>query len=84
MSPFKSETPGSARFRFMSAIIGLVGLLDLNGCMSPIALHKAVLSCNRSINQLGAQELLLNIAQVRNHHPVQFTAVSSAAATFNF
>ncbi len=70
--------------RFVNALLGLVGLLALSGCLSPITLNKTVLSYNRSISEINAQELLLNIARVRHHHPIQFTAVSSIAATFNF
>lgn len=65
--------------------LGLIGvLLSLSGCLSPIALHQAVLSYDRVVNEIGAEELLLNIARIRRHHPVHFTAVSSVAATFNF
>jgi len=49
-----------------------------------MALDKAVFSYNQSINEIRANELLLNIARVRHHHPIQFTAISSVAATFNF
>ena len=49
-----------------------------------MALDKAVFSYNQSINKIRAKELLLNIARVRHHHPIQFTAISSVAATFNF
>lgn len=68
----------------MSATLCLVWLLALSGCLSPITLNKTVLSYNRSISEISAQELLLNIARVRHHHPIQFTAVSSIAATYNF
>jgi hypothetical protein len=59
-------------------------LLPLGGCFSPIALHQAVLSYDRVVNEIGSEQLLLNIARIRRHHPVHFTAVSSIAATFNF
>ncbi|GJL73503.1 MAG: hypothetical protein NMNS01_27020 [Nitrosomonas sp.] len=65
-------------------LIVTLGLMLISGCLSPIALHKAVVSYNRSINEIVAHELLLNIARVRHRHPVKFTAVSSIAATFNF
>ncbi|SFK99478.1 hypothetical protein SAMN05216302_102510 [Nitrosomonas aestuarii] len=80
-----SEKPTNfARFRFVIIMFGLAGLLTLSGCLSPITLNKTVLAYNRSFSEISAQELLLNIARVRNHHPIQFTAVSSIAATFNF
>ncbi|SEN24540.1 hypothetical protein SAMN05216325_11123 [Nitrosomonas marina] len=65
-------------------IASLAGLIILTGCLSPITLNKTVLAYNRSISEINAQELLLNIARVRHHHPIQFTTVSSIAATFNF
>ena len=65
-------------------LIVILGLTLISGCLSPIALNKAVVAYNRSINEIVAHELLLNIARVRHRHPVKFTAVSSIAATFNF
>lgn len=65
-------------------LIFILSLVLLSGCLSPVALHKAVVSYNRSINEIVAHELLLNIARARHRHPVKFTAVSSIAATFNF
>lgn len=72
------------RSRFIKTMFGLAGLLTLSACLSPITLNKTVLDYNRSVNEISAQELLLNIARVQHHHPIQFTAVSSIAATFNF
>lgn len=60
------------------------GFLGLSGCLSPIALHKAVLEYDRTVNRVEAELLLLNIARARQYHPVHFTAVSSVAATFDF
>lgn len=59
-------------------------LLLLAGCLSPIALHRAVLEYDRTVSQVEAELLLLNIARARHHRPVHFTAVSSVAATFDF
>src|SRR5499427_9178244 len=56
----------------------------LTGCLSPIALHRAVLEYDRTVSQVEAELLLLNIARARHHRPVHFTAVSSVAATFDF
>lgn len=72
---------GSISFHFIAS---LTGLIILSGCISPITLNKTVLAYNRSISEISAQELLLNIARVRHHHPIQFTTVSNIAATFNF
>jgi hypothetical protein len=69
----------------VSAILALTLLLTgLTGCLSPIALHRAVLEYDRTVSQVEAELLLLNIARARHHRPVHFTAVSSVAATFDF
>jgi len=56
----------------------------LTGCLSPIAMHRAVLEYDRTVSYVEADLLLLNIARARHHRPVHFTAVSSVAATFDF
>ncbi|HNP30216.1 MAG TPA: hypothetical protein PKK23_14315 [Nitrospirales bacterium] len=58
--------------------------ISLSGCLSPIALHKAVLEYDRTVNRVEAELLLLNIARSRQYHPIHFTTVSSVAATFDF
>jgi hypothetical protein len=67
-------------------IIGLVLVLTsgLAGCLSPIAMHRAVIEYDRTVSYVEADLLLLNIARARYHRPVHFTAVSSVAATFDF
>ncbi len=61
---------------------GLLG--GLTGCLSPIAMHRAVIEYDRTVSYVEADLLLLNIARARYHRPVHFTAVSSVAATFDF
>jgi hypothetical protein len=56
----------------------------LTGCLSPIAMHRAVIEYDRTVSYVEADLLLLNIARARHHRPVHFTAVSSVAATFDF
>ena len=56
----------------------------LSGCLSPIAMHRAVIEYDRTVSYVEADLLLLNIARARYHRPVHFTAVSSVAATFDF
>lgn len=53
-------------------------------CLSPIAMHRAVVEYDRTTSQVEAELLLLNIARARHYRPVHFTAVSSVAATFDF
>lgn len=61
----------------------IVMAAGLAGCLSPIAMHRAVLEYDRTVSYVEA-DLLLNIARARYHRPVHFTAVSSVAATFDF
>lgn len=69
---------------FFSILLVLGASLSLHGCLSPIAMHQAVLEYDRTVNRVEAELLLLNIARARHFHPVHFTAVSSVAATFDF
>jgi hypothetical protein len=55
--------------------------LVLAGCVSPIAMHQAVLAYDRSVERVTSEELLLNIVRARFYQPVHFTKVSSVAAT---
>jgi hypothetical protein len=65
-------------------VILLTTVGSLTGCLSPIAMHRAVLEYDRTVSYVEADLLLLNIARARRHRPVHFTAVSSVAATFDF
>lgn len=71
------------QWRCVSSIL-LLALSSLTGCLSPIAMHRAVLEYDRTVHQVEAELLLLNIARARHYRPVHFTAVSSVAATFDF
>jgi len=64
--------------------IGVVMITCVTGCLSPIAMHRAVIEYDRTVSYVEADLLLLNIARARHHRPVHFTAVSSVAATFDF
>lgn len=68
----------------LSILIGGALLNLLTGCLSPIAMHRAVIEYDRTVSYVEADLLLLNIARARHHRPVHFTAVSSVAATFDF
>jgi hypothetical protein len=69
-------------FRSMVTLTSAVSLcIFLTGCLSPIAMHRAVLEYDRTVSYVEADLLLLNIARARHHRPVHFTAVSSVAAT---
>ncbi len=58
--------------------------LTVSGCASPVAMHKAVLEYDWTVNRIETELLLLNIARTRYHEPIHFTAVSNIAATFDF
>ena len=59
-------------------------LFTVAGCVSPIALHRAVIEYDRATARIQAEMLLLNIARSKSLEPLHFTAVSSIAATFGF
>jgi len=72
-------------FLYAIGAIGVLALLiSLGGCLSPIALHQAVLEYDRTVNRVQAEMLLLNIARARHSLPIHFTGISSIAATFEF
>lgn len=58
--------------------------IGLTGCVSPIAMHRAVMQYDRTVSRVETELLLLNIARSRLHQPIHFTVVSSIAATFDF
>jgi hypothetical protein len=60
------------------------GMIALAGCVSPLALHTAVVAYDKAAALVQAEMLLLNIARARNVEPLHFTSLSSVAATFNF
>ncbi|WP_455244569.1 hypothetical protein [Petrachloros mirabilis] len=79
MFPDRVMTKACSVFTLVSACLVL-----LTGCLSPVAMHKAVIEYDRTVSYVEADLLLLNIARARHHRPVHFTAVSSVAATFDF
>ncbi len=68
----------------MYLVLGLLLFGLTGGCASPIALHRAVLEYDWTVNRIETELLLLNIARMRYHESIHFTAVSSIAATFDF
>lgn len=75
--------PSCLRSVLSAVVLGLLSLLSA-GCLSPIALHQAVLEYDRAVGRVEAEMLLLNIARSRHFLPQHFTGVSSVAATFEF
>ena len=62
----------------------LVTCVSLVSCVSPVTIERAGVEYDRAITSVIIQQLLLNIARARHHHPIHFTVVSNVAATFDF
>ena len=65
-------------------LITCCSIVGLTGCLSPIALERAVLQYDRKVQLIKSEILLLNVARAKQHLPGHFTTVSSIAATFDF
>lgn len=68
---------------------GLTGVasalvISLTSCVSPLAMHRAVMEYDRTVSRIESELLLLNIARARHHRHLHFTAISNVAATFDF
>lgn len=62
--------------------VALLG--SLTACVSPVAMHRAILQYDRTVNQAESEMLLLNLARARHQYPLHFTVTSNVAATFDF
>ena len=87
--PRGESSPGSGRprqIRHAAMLWSVLPWLILlwSGCVSPVAMHRAVLEYDWTVNRIETELLLLNIARTRYHEPIHFTAVSTIAATFDF
>lgn len=56
----------------------------LSGCVSPMALNRAVIAYDDAVTDAISQQLLINIVRAHHRQPVHFTGVSNIAATFTF
>lgn len=65
-------------------LLYLLSMLALSGCVSPIALNRAVGAYDEAITSAASKQLLMNIARAHHHQPIHFTGVSNVAATFDF
>lgn len=59
-------------------------LIILTGCISPMALNRAVIAYDEAVTDAVSQQLLVNIVRAHYRQPVHFTGVSNIAATFTF
>ncbi len=69
--------------KFQNLLIALLAVF-LHGCLSPIALDRAVIAYDKASNDILSKLLLLNIARAHLQLPLHFTGISNIAATFNF
>ena len=58
--------------------------VTIPGCLSPIALNRAVELYDQAALRAESRQLIINIARAQHHEPLHFTRVSSIAATFDF
>ena len=65
-------------------VTGLTLLIMLTGCLSPIALNRAVIAYDDAVTDVVSQQLLINIVRAHHRQPIHFTGVSNIAATFTF
>lgn len=70
--------------RSIRSLLFFLSLLALSGCVSPIALHRAVGAYDEAITSAASKQLLTNIARAHLRQPIHFTGVSNVAATFDF
>ena len=70
--------------RLTYILIYFISAVTLSGCLSPIALNRAVIGYDKAVTTADSKQLLLNIARAQHHEPVHFTQVSNIAATFDF
>lgn len=62
----------------------ILTVCGLQGCLSPMALDRAVIEYDKATTDILSKLILLNIARSHQHQPMHFTGVSNIAATFNF
>lgn len=68
----------------LRSLLFLLLIFVLSGCLSPVALNRAVVVYDEAVIKAMSEQLLINIARARHHQPLHFTRVSNIAATFDF
>jgi hypothetical protein len=63
-------------------LLWITSTFALSGCISPIALNRAVGAYDEAIVSAASKQLLTNIARAHQRQPIHFTGVSNIAATF--
>lgn len=69
---------------FLQRLLCFFVLITLTGCISPLALNRAVTAYDEAVTDSISQQLLVNIVRAHYRQPVHFTGVSNIAATFTF
>lgn len=71
--------------RYLLRLLPCILILGvLSGCVSPMALNRAVIAYDDAVTDAISQQLLINIVRAHHRQPVHFTGVSNIAATFTF
>ena len=65
-------------------LFALLAAASTAGCVSTVALDRAVVAYDRTTADSVSKQLLLNIARARHNQPMHFTAISNIAATYRF
>lgn len=81
---FQKPKASTMTSRISSVLMSVSCLLFLSGCLSPLALERAVMQYDEKVHQVEANMLLLNIARASQNIPIHFTTVPNIAATFDF
>lgn len=79
-SPHRTRT--FVRDLMLGALIGFC--LLLSGCVSPIAINRAMVAYDQSVMKAEKELLLINLLRMRDEESPHFTITSSIAATFDF
>lgn len=78
--------PHPTRTLIRHLILGasIASSLSLSGCVSPIAINRAMVAYDQSVMKAEKELLLINLLRMRDEESPHFTITSSIAATFDF
>ncbi|GBL38862.1 hypothetical protein EMGBD2_01200 [Nitrospirota bacterium] len=65
-------------------IVAMALIVALPGCVSPIAINRAIVAYDQSVIQAENELLLINLLRMRDEELPHFTITASIAATFDF
>jgi hypothetical protein len=67
-----------------SNLLACLLAISSTGCLSPLTIERAGVEYDRAVTNVITEQLILNIARAKHHHPIHFTVVSNVAATFDY